>query len=79
MKDKLVSAGAYIAYSVFMTACGYIAGHSVCAYQHVSTAEDDRMLRDKNGNISNTKYIIEAFKDLKRVYDDPLGQKVDPL
>ena len=42
-------------------------------HQHASTEEDDKLLRDKNGNIGKKKYIKEAFKDYKRMIDDPYG------
>lgn len=58
---------------LFCTACGYICGHVTAMHQHVSTEEQGKMLIDRDGSINRAKYICEAFKDYKRMTDDPLG------
>lgn len=54
-------------------ACSYIAGHTAAMHQHASINEQNKLIRNENGEISYKKYIIEAFKDHKRMQDDPLG------
>lgn len=56
-------------------ALGYLSGHATCMHQHASTEEADKLLRDETGKINALKYIKEAFKDFKRMQDDPLGLK----
>lgn len=59
----------------FGEACSYIAGHTAAMHQHASTNEQNKMLINEKGQIDYKKYIIEAFKDYKRMRDDPLGLK----
>lgn len=59
--------------AIFTMTCGYVAGHTACAHRHVSMCEMINMLRDDNGRQNKIHYIIEAFKDYKRMINDPLG------
>lgn len=62
-----------MATGLICTVFGVISGHAICAHQHVTADEQNRMLRDTNGRISYRKYIGGIFKDYKRVQEDPLG------
>ena len=53
----------------------YLAGYTTCMHQHVTTAEQNRVMRGKDGEVNMKHYIMEAFKDYKRMFDDPLGLK----
>lgn len=64
-----------MAVGLFCEACGYIGGHAAAMHQHASVNEQNKLIRNENGEISYKKYIIEAFKDYKRMRDDPLGLK----
>lgn len=67
---------AFAAMGVAAVGCtlgGYIGGHTACVHQHVSTSEQDKLLRDENGNLSEKRYLIEAFKDFVKMKKDPLG------
>lgn len=50
----------------------YIAGHATCTYRHVDDAEQDTMMRDKEGRLSHKRYIIEAFKDYGKICKEQL-------
>lgn len=62
-----------LANGLFIGGSAYICGHAVAMHQHTSLAEQNKMIRDENGNLNKKKYIFEAFKDYKRMIDDPLG------
>lgn len=75
MKFNWKAGLAIMAIGVFCEACGYIGGHATAMHQHASTQETSKMFLNDKGEISSKKYIIEAFKDFKRMRDDPLGLK----
>lgn len=67
------AAGVCLATSIFCSFSAYIAGHAICMHQHVEPKGQNAVMLDENGKLSYKKYVIEAFKDYKRVMDDPLG------
>lgn len=70
---KFAKVLAILACDLIVVGGAYIAGHSAAMHQHAGIEECDKLLRDENSRIDNKKYIIEAFKDFKRMLDDPLG------
>lgn len=72
-KTEVLKAVPSIAFALISSVGAYLAGHTSAMHQHASQEEIDRMMLDKNGRIDKIKYCKEAFKDYKRMMDDPLG------
>lgn len=59
--------------SVVCLVNGVISGHAVCAHQHVTSNEANKMLRDSKGNINCMTYFANIIRDYVNMHKDPLG------
>lgn len=58
---------------IICTISGIISGHATCAHQHVTTEEQDKMIRDENGELSYSTYFKTIIRGYENMYKDPYG------